>query len=211
MHATCSPLLCLFTAPSPPPPEHLGISGSPIDSPFFAPISALFGADVDNRFRQPRRFPGQGFDPSSMYGEDYLGSCTPVPYAKMRKGMRGQRFRGGIGRDDEDESAAIRAPIKRRSIKLGESQELLEFYESRFKSCQQSACKIIAKAWVKTIAPKKQTNNPYTGKDGTAPSWWPKPWGPGESDKVRHKEPDHLYKKGAFKGVFSQRQDCLFC
>ncbi|KAL2014894.1 hypothetical protein VTK56DRAFT_7153 [Thermocarpiscus australiensis] len=28
-----------------------------------------------------------------------------------------------------------------------------------------------------------------------APDWWPKPWGPGEKDRVRHVEPDHLWKK----------------
>ncbi|KAJ4146836.1 hypothetical protein LMH87_001395 [Akanthomyces muscarius] len=59
----------------------------------------------------------------------------------------------------------------------------------------KTACKLIAKAWVKAVEPKKQSTHPYTGSDGKAPDWWPKPWGPTKDDKVRHKEPDHLYKR----------------
>lgn len=73
---------------------------------------------------------------------------------------------------------------------------LWNFYDQRFKSCQQSACKLIAKAWVKAVEPKKQSTHPYTGSDEKAPGWWPKPWGNTKEDKVRHKEPDHLYKRG---------------
>jgi hypothetical protein len=74
-----------------------------------------------------------------------------------------------------------------------------DFYEQRFKSCQQSACKLIAKAWVKVLAPKKQSTHPYTGSDERAPDWWPKPWGVSKEERVRHKEPDHLYKRGLLK------------
>lgn len=77
-----------------------------------------------------------------------------------------------------------------------DTKALWSFYDQRFKSCQQSACKLIAKAWVKAVEPKKQSTHPYTGSDEKAPDWWPKPWGPTKEDKVRHKEPDHLYKRG---------------
>lgn len=86
----------------------------------------------------------------------------------------------------------------RRSIKVNDSDALWSFYEQRFKNCQQTACKLIAKAWVKAVEPKKQSTHPYTGSDEKAPDWWPKPWGPTKDDKVRHKEPDHLYKGGTF-------------
>ena len=79
---------------------------------------------------------------------------------------------------------------------MQDSQALWNFYDQRFKSCQQSACKLIAKAWVKAVEPKKQSTHPYTGSDEKAPDWWPKPWGTTKEDKVRHKEPDHLYKRG---------------
>ncbi|KAK4236406.1 hypothetical protein C8A03DRAFT_35713 [Achaetomium macrosporum] len=105
---------------------------------------------------------------------------------------RNRRPRAGmIPRGLEDVPPVI-APSK-IPIAIGDVE--WEFYEQRFKCIQQTACKIIAKAIVKLIAPKKQANNPYTGGDLTAPAWWPKPYGPGEKDKVRHVEPDHQWKK----------------
>lgn len=86
----------------------------------------------------------------------------------------------------------------RRGIKIGDTAAVWSFYEQRFKNCQQTACKLIAKAWVKAVEPKKQSTHPYTGSDEKAPDWWPKPWGPTKDDKVRHKEPDHLYKRGMY-------------
>ncbi|KAK6069654.1 hypothetical protein SCUP234_10567 [Seiridium cupressi] len=84
---------------------------------------------------------------------------------------------------------------KKRSIVISDTKQLWQFYELRFKNCQQAACKLIAKAWIKTVEPKKQSTHPYTGKDEKAPDWWPQPWGDGQENKVRHKEPDHLYKR----------------
>ncbi|CAI6082368.1 hypothetical protein V2G26_020835 [Clonostachys chloroleuca] len=85
--------------------------------------------------------------------------------------------------------------MSRRGIRVCDSRALWGFYDQRFKSCQQSACKLIAKAWVKAVEPKKQSTHPYTGSDAKAPDWWPKPWGDTKEDRVRHKEPDHLYKR----------------
>ncbi|CAH0043261.1 unnamed protein product [Clonostachys solani] len=85
--------------------------------------------------------------------------------------------------------------MSRRGIRVSDSRALWGFYDQRFKSCQQSACKLIAKAWVKAVEPKKQSTHPYTGSDAKAPDWWPKPWGDTKEDRVRHKEPDHLYKR----------------
>lgn len=97
--------------------------------------------------------------------------------------------------DDNDSSAPI---LARRGIRVCDHNALWKFYDQRFKSCQQSACKLIAKAWVKAVEPKKQSTHPYTGSDEKAPDWWPKPWGTSKEEKVRHKEPDHLYKRGMY-------------
>lgn len=96
---------------------------------------------------------------------------------------------------DEDEEAPLVISGTRKGLKIGSSQDVWNFYEHRFKNCQQTACKLIAKAWVKAVEPKKQSTHPYTGSDEKAPEWWPKPWGLTKEDKVRHKEPDHLYKR----------------
>lgn len=82
------------------------------------------------------------------------------------------------------------------SVEISDSQAVWDAYVQGFKNCQQTLCKLIAKAWVKAVEPKKQTAHPYTKNDEGAPDWWPKPWGPTKDEKVRHKEPDHLYKRG---------------
>jgi hypothetical protein len=85
-----------------------------------------------------------------------------------------------------------------RQLRIGDTEEVSKFYAQRFKDLQQSACKVIAKAFVKAIEPKKQTNYPYTKGLERAPPWWPPmpPGGEKHEKCVRHKEPDHLYKKG---------------
>ncbi|PKS10339.1 hypothetical protein jhhlp_002090 [Lomentospora prolificans] len=96
---------------------------------------------------------------------------------------------------NEDRDVPVSISATKKPIRIGESDVVWNFYQQRFKNCQQTACKLIAKAWVKAVEPKKQSHHPYTGKDEKAPEWWPKPWGPMKDERVRHKEPDHLYKK----------------
>ncbi|KAI5928756.1 hypothetical protein F4810DRAFT_22710 [Camillea tinctor] len=109
-----------------------------------------------------------------------------------------KRPRGGAVRrttDNFDDQPPIPAGSSKRGITIGDDKEVWAFYEQRFKNIQQSACKLIAKAWVKAVEPKKQSTHPYTGSDEKAPDWWPKPWGLTKEERVRHKEPDHLYKR----------------
>ncbi|KAG6021053.1 hypothetical protein E4U41_002632 [Claviceps citrina] len=111
--------------------------------------------------------------------------------SSVRQGRKRPRPRHAVN-DDEDVPMAVSS---RKGIRISDAEAVWNFYEQRFKNCQQTACKLIAKAWVKAVEPKKQSTHPYTGSDEKAPDWWPKPWGPTKEDKVRHKEPDHLYKR----------------
>lgn len=146
-----------------------------------------FGPDepVFNRHIFSRSRPGERRR-SSAFGD--WGSPA-------RSGRKRPRPRNPLN-EDEDTPMTV---TSRRGIKIGDSDAVWSFYEQRFKNCQQTACKLIAKAWVKAVEPKKQSTHPYTGSDEKAPDWWPKPWGPTKDDKVRHKEPDHLYKRGITK------------
>jgi hypothetical protein len=78
---------------------------------------------------------------------------------------------------------------------IGDEAEVERFYTCRFKDMQQSSCKVMGKAFVKLVEPKKQTHHPYTKGDDRAPPWWP-PTSGDDNVKVRHKEPDHLLKPG---------------
>jgi hypothetical protein len=101
-----------------------------------------------------------------------------------------------MGGEDIDDDPPVKVKAKKQSLVIGDSAAVWDIYDLRFRNLQQTACKLIAKAWVKLVEPKKQSTHPYTGSDEKAPDWWPKPWGHSREEKIRHKEPDHLYKRG---------------
>lgn len=51
---------------------------------------------------------------------------------------------------------------------------------------QQIPCKLLSKAWIKIVEPKKQAKYPYKSGDSSKPYWWP--------EDCIHREPDHLKK-----------------
>ena len=97
---------------------------------------------------------------------------------------------------EEDDTPMPAAAIRTRQIAIGDEKKITEFLINRLKMCQQNACKIAAKAFVKAIEPKKQTNYPYTKAENSAPPWWPPLPKDDPVNGVRHREPDHLLKNG---------------
>ncbi|KAL4936404.1 hypothetical protein BDV06DRAFT_93717 [Aspergillus oleicola] len=86
-----------------------------------------------------------------------------------------------------------------KSILPISNQSLLRtYYEKAFDSLHQTNCRILAKAYVKLVEPRKQVSYPYNGHkniagvphkldpEDTKPPWWPA--------GVIHREPDHLKK-----------------
>lgn len=70
------------------------------------------------------------------------------------------------------------------------TEEAVDAYlTGKFEELQQAGCKRVAKAWIKSLEPKKQTRFPYQLGDKSKPAWWPA--------DIRHREPDHLLKGGA--------------
>jgi hypothetical protein len=99
----------------------------------------------------------------------------------------------------QNENFSPRSPKAMISIK--DNKDFLRgYYEKVFQNLQQANCRIIAKAYVRIVEPRKQINYPYNGRkviagrthefdpDMTKPPWWPA--------GVRHREPDHLLKTG---------------
>ncbi|KAJ0425076.1 hypothetical protein BJY00DRAFT_200962 [Aspergillus carlsbadensis] len=84
-------------------------------------------------------------------------------------------------------------PVKNHAL-------LRKYYEKAFQSLKQANCRILAKAYIKLVEPRKQVNFPYNGRklisgipqqldpETTKPPWWPA--------EVVHREPDHLLKAG---------------
>ncbi|KAL2869789.1 uncharacterized protein BJX67DRAFT_370607 [Aspergillus lucknowensis] len=83
-------------------------------------------------------------------------------------------------------------------LSIGSQGLLRRYYAKAFDSLQQTNCRILAKAYIKLVEPRKQVNYPYNGRkiisgtpqqfdpEATKPSWWPA--------GVTHREPDHLRK-----------------
>ncbi|KAJ6114319.1 hypothetical protein N7486_000097 [Penicillium sp. IBT 16267x] len=98
-----------------------------------------------------------------------------------------------------DEEVSITSPNK-SLICVRDKEFLRRYYEKVFQNLQQTNCRVLAKAYVKLVEPRKQVNYPYNGRkivDGrtqqlnpeeTKPPWWPA--------GVSHREPDHLPKAG---------------
>lgn len=86
------------------------------------------------------------------------------------------------------------------TVSVSDQDQLPLYYAQAFDSLQQTNCRILAKAYVKLVEPRKQLNYPYNGRkiiegsprrfdpQTTRPPWWP--------SEVTHREPDHLPKVG---------------
>jgi hypothetical protein len=94
--------------------------------------------------------------------------------------------------DEETKSAHNAAPRAASrpmvSIRISDDEMVKSWLKAKFDEIQQNVCKHLAKTWIKVVEPRKQTIHPYKDGKETAPGWWP--------EEVRHKEPDHLDKKG---------------
>ncbi|KAI0191268.1 hypothetical protein EV127DRAFT_72353 [Xylaria flabelliformis] len=130
-----------------------------------------------------------------QYSKTLVEGYDDVARRSKKRPRAASRQRGiSSARQDKMPMAAMEP---KKGIRIGDSDAVYAFYDHRLRCCQQNACKIIAKAWVKAVAPKKQSIHPYTGGLATRPDWWPEKYYIMEKDTwedIRHKEPDHLNK-----------------
>lgn len=105
---------------------------------------------------------------------------------------RGKRKRPRPNRPRDADKSTV--PVHNKvNLQVGDTTAVEQLYLHRFMDMQQSSCKVMAKAFVKLVEPKKQSNHPYTKGNNMAPPWWPNTEG---ENSVTHKEPDHLKKPG---------------
>jgi len=105
-------------------------------------------------------------------------------------------YNGGIKTEDSIPKIPVQS---KRGIEIGDEEGVYAFYDQRLRFCQQTACKTIAKAWIKTVEPRKQSAHPYTRGIESRPDWWPRTFVKFGTDVVyemRHREPDHLSRDG---------------
>ena len=83
-----------------------------------------------------------------------------------------------------------------RSFKISDEEMVKEYLYNKFIALKQQANKLIAKAWIKGICPKKQARFPYQNKqrletlglNAEVPEWWP------PIEVSTFTEPDHINK-----------------
>ncbi|EME43175.1 hypothetical protein DOTSEDRAFT_72529 [Dothistroma septosporum NZE10] len=101
-----------------------------------------------------------------------------------------------VSTPDSDPEPPIPPRKQHKTFMIQDEQAVKDFLHGRLKGMQQLADKKIAKAWIKSICPKKQANFPYQnkklGRDGhmneqpAVPGWWP------GQNVCRFIEPDHI-------------------
>ncbi|OAV95696.1 hypothetical protein PTTG_26558 [Puccinia triticina 1-1 BBBD Race 1] len=77
------------------------------------------------------------------------------------------------------------------TVSFSSPLSIASFLENKFRQLQQSTCKLVCKAWIKVVEPKKQRKFPYRSGETSKPEWWPR--------GVVHREPDHLLKPDRIK------------
>ncbi len=153
--------------------------------------------------------------------EDVLGSESTILAAEAEQAQKGREFvhrsrKKRKGSDDVDVSDSSELSHKGASswnqdedaadddsryvaYRADAREDWEKWFNDAFRAVQQVSCRVIAKEWIKTIHPKKQSTHPYNGKNtrtgepgdpsDTKPPYWP--------EDVIHKEPDHINKEGA--------------
>lgn len=155
---------------------------------------------------------GEGEDPERRLTESGAAACVPPGGRRTRpaRSLASQaRTAAGVPANEKGHAIAkagpdVRGKKQRRSrsptdtdkepspsqvpLRIGDLEAVTELYRSRLLRVLQLGCRSVAKAWVKALQPRKQTNYPYRGRGATRPPWWPA--------DVPHVEPDHLSKVG---------------
>lgn len=136
-----------------------------------------------------RRVPGIGL---SAYGYG-----RPEEFTRQKKRRRSSYQSAALEYSDPVEELPPYSATNMIGLEIGDEKKVLEYYENALKHFQQINCRLIAKAFIKFIEPRKQVKHPYNGgrprgagqkgdPEKTKPDWWPA--------SVNHKEPDHLRK-----------------
>lgn len=134
---------------------------------------------------------GQGSLESHIYNKHYSGQSNiedSLPVKRIRRHSGPQLTSGSTVDDDSaihekrkrsslspsirlyPDSHDIATPAQKiRRLVISDKAGVECFYLVRLKEMQQSACKIMGKAFVKFIEPKKQSYYPYTKGDISAP------------------------------------------
>ncbi|KAJ6101883.1 hypothetical protein N7486_004310 [Penicillium sp. IBT 16267x] len=90
--------------------------------------------------------------------------------------------------DEQDSENLLTGSTELVPLRIGEERKVMDYYEGAFNYFQQINCRVIAKAFIRLIEPRKQVKHPYNGgkpppgsapgtkgdPEKTKPEWWPR-------------------------------------
>ncbi|KAL4870867.1 hypothetical protein BDV12DRAFT_45261 [Aspergillus spectabilis] len=188
--------------------DHRGLLQAETSASIAGCEKAIFTEEVQDRFMklasgewQPNlqsTHPGLSNTTPSWYNPSQHRPVELIPFewqsSQSNKRHSPSSRRNGHGWEPPSPSPSL----KRSTLRVGRTSDLRMYYEKAFDCFQQLNCRVLAKAFVKRVEPRKQVNHPYNGRktiagetlefdpEKTKPMWWPA--------GVTHREPDHLGK-----------------
>ncbi|CAI7599363.1 unnamed protein product [Penicillium viridicatum] len=98
------------------------------------------------------------------------------------------------------DSGNFNGSVEMVPLRIGDTKKVMVYYKDTLNRFLQFNCRVILRAFIKFLEPRKQYRYPYNGKapagsassiernpEATKPKWWP--------SGIRHKEPDHMVKE----------------
>lgn len=153
--------------------------------------------------------PGKRLKPCSRQPTEAKTSSDPIHPPASEALSNEQSLAGACDdSDSEDEDPwGLVSEEDAEDIRLGDTERITAFIRQTADCLGQLLLKTILKAMIKMYEPGKQTKFPYNGGDrpsdeprnlgrDTAPPWWPEQAHWKEGLGCRHREPDHVFKKG---------------
>jgi hypothetical protein len=148
--------------------------------------------------------------PNERIGVSHIEEESAQRHPKIQKGTYKRKVVASTARHDEgddDEVWSNHHDLKIEPLDSSSQGEVVLLLKMEFEKIRANTTKVIAKAWIKAICPRKQAKFPYVGSNPRAnqsqkrrrphhdgsleiPKFWP------DVESCRHKEPDHILKTG---------------
>ncbi|KAI9370303.1 hypothetical protein BJX61DRAFT_549070 [Aspergillus egyptiacus] len=168
----------------------------------------ILSPEVTHSFLRAVAMSGDEIKPSNPYESPIDNRCSYTPNSFRTSPTSRRSSRQDYPQHDNPRKRArltnesmvpmSMTSFPRTMLPISNTGLVRKYYEKAFDSLQQINCRILAKAYIRLVEPRKQVNYPYNGRrvifgssqkldpEATKPAWWPR--------GVTHREPDHLRK-----------------
>lgn len=183
--------------------------------------------DANLRSKKKRSHPhvstssGKRLKPSLAKETSLSTSPVPIAFSEIDTEAFNVHYGDVFDNSDSDSDSERDVVIEEatEALRLDDRQRIEEYYRRTCTNLGQSLLKGIMKAWIKLREPSKQVRHPYNGGPNVSddpqnpgrdsvPEWWCTQENWKEGTGCRHKEPDHLGKRGMSSHILL-KSSCL--